>query len=480
MSGGHPAVATCGRCGAANSPDARFCSRCGTALTDASEGRAHETRRVVTVLFADLVGSTALSERLDAEHWRSIQGRYFAALRGVIERHGGLVEKFIGDAVLAVFGAVVVHEDDALRAVRAAAEFGTALTPLNAELWAVERLTLELRTGVHTGEVVVAEDGAGEAIASGAPMAVAARLEQAARPDEVLLGPLTYELVRDAVRAEALADLALRGTSGPLTAYRLLALTGTEAHRRNFDAPLVGRTLELAVLTAALARARDEVSVQLVTIVGAAGVGKSRLVGAFLDGIAGPTRIARGRCLAYGDGITYWPLVEILRDLAGVEPTDTREAVQGRLARLTSADRENDAISAVIGSLMGTSDEPMSADDIAWALRRTLTVLTAEVPLVLVIEDIHWAEPTLLDLLGTVIDRTQPGSLLVVCPTRLELFDRRSDWGADRSNATRLDLGPLDRTDTLTLLRCLARWRGRAGRPARHGSWLQPRATRSS
>ena len=280
-------MATCGRCGAENTPEARFCNRCGTALPGATERDGRETRRVVTILFADLVGSTALSERLDPERWRAVQGRYFTALRDTIERHGGLVEKFIGDAVMAVFGLPAAHEDDALRAVRAAAELTPALSDLNNELRRSNGLGLRLRVGVNTGEVVAAEGGSGDAIASGDTVSTAARLEQSAEPGEVILGLGTYSLVRDAVQAEALNPLDLRGKAGPTAAYRLIRVVGGEAHARRLDAPMVGRGSELDVLERSLERAIAGPSAELVTIVGTAGVGKSRLVRAFLNSAAG-------------------------------------------------------------------------------------------------------------------------------------------------------------------------------------------------
>ncbi len=357
---------------------------------------------------------------------------------------------------MAVFGTPVAHEDDALRAVRAAVDCQGALDVLNADLRAVDGLEIEIRIGVHTGEVVVSADGGGEALASGAPMATAARLEQTAEPGEALLGPVTHALVRDAVRAEPVAGLLLRGVASEVTAWRLLGLTGTESHVRHLATPLVGRVEELAVLTAALQRSVVDRSVQLVTVVGAAGVGKSRLVGAFLDHAAREARVTRGRCLPYGDGITYWPIVEILNDLAGVDPLASREEAADRIATLVPLDLDGRArIVGILGALTGTSSGATSGDDIAWAVRRTLGALAAERPLVLLIEDIHWAEPGLLDLLETVVDWTTGAPLMMVCPARTDLFERRPDWGAERSNARRLDLGPLGGADTRELLAAL-------------------------
>ena len=215
----------CGSCGEENPPRARFCLACAAPL-DTNDG-AGESRRFVTILFADLVSSTSIGERLDAEAFRALQSRYFAVLHEAIKRHGGTVEKYIGDAVMAVFGLPTLHEDDALRAVRAAADLAPALEPLNAELAARHGIGLELRIGVHTGEVVAADAADRQAMVAGDTVNTAARLEAAAQPGEILLGPLTFELVRDAIAAEVLDDLALRGRDEPLKAYRLLAITGT-------------------------------------------------------------------------------------------------------------------------------------------------------------------------------------------------------------------------------------------------------------
>ena len=262
----------CGSCGEENPPRARFCLACAAPL--GTEDAARETRRIVTVLFADLVGSTTIGERLDPETFRSIQTRYFAALRGAIESHGGTVEKYIGDAVMAVFGLPTLHEDDALRAVRAAVDLAPALEALNKELTSRHDVSLQLRVGLHTGEVVAGDASARQAMVSGDTVNTAARLEAAARPGEILLGPLTFELVRDAVAVEALEALSVRGRDEAVSAHRLLAITGTEAHLRRLDTPLVGRRDELTTLRTAFDRAVDGPGCEMVTIVAAAGTGR--------------------------------------------------------------------------------------------------------------------------------------------------------------------------------------------------------------
>src|SRR5215212_11140926 len=279
-------MAACPVCGAENAPGARFCSTCGTKV-DAGVA-ARETRKTVTVLFADVTGSTALGEQLDPESLRALMSRYFADMKAIIERHGGHVEKFIGDAVMAVFGIPVVHEDDALRAVRAAAEIRDRLAELNTELTASRGLAIRFRTGVNTGEVVAGDPATGQTLVTGDTVNTAARLEQAAPPGEILLGRLTYSLVRDAVEVEPVEPIAAKGKAEPVPAYRLVAVAaaGAAGHARRLDRPLVGREPELAQLRGAFADAVAERSPRLVTILGNAGVGKSRLVAELLSWVA--------------------------------------------------------------------------------------------------------------------------------------------------------------------------------------------------
>jgi len=300
----------CPSCGRENPAGSRFCNACAAELP-AAERSGREYRKVVTVLFCDVVGSTSLGESTDPEALRALLGRYFDEMKAIVERHGGTVEKFIGDAVVAVFGVPQLHEDDALRAVRTAVEMRNALPALG----------VQARIGVNTGEVVV---GTSERLATGDAVNVAARLEQSAGAGEVLLGSETAQLVRDAVETEELT-LKLKGKSEPFTAHRLLALhEQAPAFARRLDAPLVGRERELRRLKEAFAQAVDDRSCQLFTILGVAGVGKSRLT-AELVGSLDDATVVRGRCLPYGEVITYWPVIEILKQLPptaelGLEP----------------------------------------------------------------------------------------------------------------------------------------------------------------
>jgi class 3 adenylate cyclase len=291
-------------------------------------------RKVVTVLFCDLTGSTAIGERTDPEALRALMNRYYDAARAVLERHGGTVEKFVGDAVMAVFGIPVSHEDDALRAVRAAAEMREAIAAHG----------LEARIGVNTGEVVVG--GEGETLVTGDAVNVAARLEQAAASGEVLIGAETRLLVRDAVVVEAVEPLALKGKSEPVEAFRLVeVLADAAALARHPETPLVGRQRERQRLWRAYEDAVADGTCQLFTLLGPAGIGKSRLVADFLERVGESADVLRGRCLSYGEGITYWPLVEILIAI-GVEPDSViggsppeTQLMFRRLLEARSADR---------------------------------------------------------------------------------------------------------------------------------------------
>jgi class 3 adenylate cyclase/tetratricopeptide (TPR) repeat protein len=389
-------VAACPSCGRENAEDARYCSACGGALV--AKEAAREQRKVVTVLFCDVVGSTALGESTDPEALRARMRSYFDDLRRIVERHGGTVEKFVGDAVLAVFGIPVAHEDDALRAVRAAWEMREG----------VARHGLEARIGVDTGEVVVG--GEAETLVTGDAVNVAARLEQAAQPGDVLIGSATRDLVRDAVRLEAVEPFALKGKSRPVEAARLLdVMEGALAPVRRPESPLVGRERERQRLWRDYEDAAADRRCRLFTLLGPAGIGKSRLVADFLEHVGDEADVLRGRCLSYGEGITYWPLVEILTD-AGVDP----------------------------GSVVASTPEETRV-----AFRRLLEARAAGRPQVVVVDDLHWAEPVFVDLVEHVADLSRDAPILLLCIARTELLDARPDWGGGKLNATSLLLEPL-------------------------------------
>ena len=363
-------------------------------------------RKTVTVLFCDVTGSTSLGESIDPEALRELLARYFDRMKAIVEHHGGSVEKFIGDAVMAVFGVPTAHEDDALRAVRAAAEMRDALPNLG----------VQARFGLTTGTVVT---GTEERLATGDAVNVAARLEQAAEPGEVLIGDPTLALVGEGVEVEPVGPLELKGKAERVPAHRLLRVL--EAPERSHETRFVGREHELAFLREAWERALSEQRCELVTIAGDAGVGKSRLVSEALDAVE--ARIVHGRCLPYGEGITYWPVVEVLKQL-DVLPPEPEAA-------------------AAIRSLLGPGDASASSEEIAWAFRKTLEHAA---PLVAVFDDVHSGEETFLDLVEHVGLLSTGSPILLVCMARPELAARRPEW------PVQLRLEPLPSEDVERLL----------------------------
>jgi len=347
-------------------------------------------RKVVTVLFCDVVGSTALGETTDPEVTRVLLARYFERMKEIVERHGGTVEKFIGDAVMAVFGVPQVHEDDALRVCRAAVQMRAAFPELN----------LNGRIGVTTGEVVT---GTEERLATGDAVNVAARLQQAAQPGEALLGSPTFELVRNAAEVEPVDPLELKGKAEPVGAYRLLAVR--EAPARGHQSLFVGRAQEVSAIRKAWERAVNGERCELVTVVGEAGIGKSRLVAEALGSIE--ARVVEGRCLPYGEGITYWPVVEVLKQL-DARPSDPAAATSLR-------------------SLLGESETGTSSEEIAWSFRK---LLEEQAPLVCVFDELQWGEATFLDLVEHIALLSSGAPVLLLCMARSELVERRPSWPA--------------------------------------------------
>jgi class 3 adenylate cyclase/tetratricopeptide (TPR) repeat protein len=402
-----------------------------------------------------VTGSTALGEQLDPESLRNVMGRYFAVMREVIERHGGTVEKYIGDAVMAVFGVPVVHDDDAIRAVRAAAEMRSALERLNGDLRRERGLGLEARTGINTGSVVVGTGGPIDAIVVGDAVNVAARLQTAAAPGEIVIGAATYELVRDAVEVGPAEPLDLEGKAEHVVAHRLHRVApGAEGHRRRLDAPMVGRERELAALQQAFERAVSSGSGQLFTILGTAGVGKSRLVAEFLGSVRDRALVVRGRCLPYGEGITYWPVAEIVRQAAGIVDDDAAERARERIDAFVAGLPEAAAIARGLVGLIGL-EASAGQEELVWAFRRALEHMADKGPLVVLIDDIHWAESTLLDLIESVADLVRDSPILFVCPARPEFLDERPTWGGGKLNATTILLEPLAEGSALELIDAL-------------------------
>jgi predicted ATPase/class 3 adenylate cyclase len=420
-------------------PDgAKFCPECGGRV--AAVEPSVEQRKTVTVLFSDVTGSTGLGERLDPESMRRVLARLFELARSVIEAHGGTVEKFVGDAVMAIFGVPVLHEDDALRAVRAAAELHRALAGLNEELGTSHGVALELRTGVNTGEVVT---GTAERLATGDAVNVAARLQQLASPGEVLLGERVVELVRDAASVEEIGPVELKGKTGAVVVYRLLGVEDTAPGTlRPHTAPLVGRSFELHLLADAFGRVVREGSCGLFTLLGAAGVGKSRLAEEFVATV--DATVVQGRCLSYGEGITYWPVVQVVKELLGADRD------------VASLLHESPEVRAGVAALFGEADAATSSSEIAWAVRKILERAATERPLVVVVDDLHWGEPTLFDLIEHVTDLSRSAPLFLLCIARPEMMERRGGWGGGKLNATTVLLEPLNEEETDALIDRLA------------------------
>ena len=416
----------------------------------------HEQRKIVTVVFTDIVESTMMGEALDPERLRRVMGRYFDTVSRALERHGGTVEKYIGDAVLAVFGIPFLHEDDALRAVRAAVEARGALESLNDELESDWGVRIAVRTGVNTGEVVAANGSQGASFATGRALNVAARLEQAAPAGAILIGEDTYRLVRDAVEVEPIEPLELKGLTEAVAAFRLLdVLPDRPGRARRHDAPLIGRERELRLLDDALSRAVSDRACHLFTVLGTAGVGKSRLVEEFTRGLGSDTVVLRGRCLPYGEGITFWPLAEMLGAAAGLAEADSPAEATRKIELLIEGEHDSAEVAAQLAEIVGLAEGEITAAQSFLATRRFLETLGTADPLVVVLDDIHWAETTFLDLVEHVADRARESSILLLCLARPELFDARPGWAGGKTNATTIMLEPLSEAECRRLVEAL-------------------------
>jgi len=409
-------VLVCDTCGEQNGPGARFCSACGARLTERQDGL--EVRKTVTILFCDTVGSTALGEVTDPETTRRVMTRYAETMAEIVQQHGGTVERFRGDEVMAVFGVPIVHEDDALRAVRAGREMQRILARLNDELrerWGVE---LACRIGINTGEVVAGDPSSGETFVTGDAVNLAKRLEQAAEPGGILIGTATYPLVKDAVKVGPPQRFTAKGKSDEVARHRLEEVDATAAgYARRLDAPLVGRVTEVAAIRGRIERVFAERRCGVLTLVGPAGVGKSRLAREVATSFAPSARVISGRCLAYGAGITYWPLVELVRDLGGIDAV--ADAIRGADDATVALER--------LRSALGESSLVAPSDELFWGIRRVLESLAVERPLLVCLEDIHWAEPTMLDLLEYIV-AFGVGPIVLLCNARPDLLEARPSW----------------------------------------------------
>ncbi|MEX2204121.1 MAG: adenylate/guanylate cyclase domain-containing protein [Actinomycetota bacterium] len=462
---GSSLVPACPVCGAERPQGGRFCPSCGTSLAS-DDVPVGQERRLVTILFADVSGSTALGERLDPERLQEVLAAYFQAMREEIEAEGGTVEKFIGDAVMAAFGVPVAHEDDPARALRAAVRMRRRLDEVNADLDARFGVRLAIRTGVNTGEVLAATEAKpGEPMVTGDAVNVAARLEQTAEPGSIVVAERTARAARG-FRFRELGAQDLRGKDHAVPAVLLEDLAPERPERGvpGLRAPMVGREQELSLLRTLFERSAAEGRPNLVTIYGDPGVGKSRLTAEFLaetGRLETPPTVVRGRCLPYGEGITYWPMAEILKGLAGVRDTDTTEATLERILALGADLLTSDVASnprkatAALAYTVGVRDPEFSFEaaeprevraKIHAAWRSLFSALAARSPVIAVVEDIHWADGVLLDLLEELADKVV-GPALFLCPARPEVTKRRPGWGGGRGNVSSIALEPLSLED---------------------------------
>jgi class 3 adenylate cyclase/tetratricopeptide (TPR) repeat protein len=439
-------MAECLRCGALVADSSRFCGECGAPVGAWLRPR-QELRKTVTILFCDVVDSTVMGEQSDPETVRHAMSRYSDEMSMIVERHGGVVEHFRGDEVMAVFGVPAVHEDDALRAVRTGMAMQRRLAVLNQELRATWGVTLNCRIGINTGEVVAGDPGTGATFVTGDAVNLAKRLEQAAAPGEILIGMATYPLVRDAVSVGRRQRFSVKGKREPVSAFRLQGVDATAAGvTRRLDAPLVDREVELRLLQATADASEREPPCQLVTVMGPAGIGKSRLVTELLDRLDGRFRRLRGRCLPYGEAITFWPVRGMVEEAGG------EEALAALLADVDDGMRITELIRTAVGQGAGA----VAAEETFWAIRRMLEELARDRPLVVFFDDVHWASPTLLDLIEYLAGWMRDARVLILVLARSELLELRSTWAIPRANATVLALEPLTDAESDLLLARLA------------------------
>ena len=465
----------CPNCARENPDDARFCANCGTALTAPvpAPPPPGEERRLVTVLFADLVDSVTLADSLDPEDYRALLSRFYATVAAEVSRFGGTVEKYIGDAALVIFGLPEVHEDDAERAVRAALATREALDRLNTQLTREGAPLLHMRIAINTGEVVADPKGGGlgEFRLAADAVNVAARLQQHAKAGWILLGPRTERLVRGIVAAASIGQVTLKGKPQPVEAWQVIGLRAERVQRGvpGRQAPLIGRGEEMDLLLRLYDRVARETRSHLVTVLGVPGVGKSRLQQEFvalLRALPDPPVIRKGRCLPYGDGLAFAPVAEILKQDARILDDDPAEMARQKLTTSLARWLPDNAerVAAALGFLVGlvypgsaiASYDPKSAREEAFlSWRRYLTARAAPQPVLLVIEDIHWADDGLLELLEYTTARLHEVPVLLLCLARPELLERRPQWGAGGRNTATVNLEPLTESESRALIAAL-------------------------
>ena len=402
----------------------------------------------MTILFADVVDSTGLGERLDPEALSALMTKFFGCAEKAIESHGGVVEKFIGDAVMAVFGIPQAHEDDGLRAIRAGVELQQAVAAMNHER---PDLQVAIRVAINSGEVLAASGGEGRSGVIGDAVNATARLEKLAPPGGILISSATHRLVRDSVTTRSIGRVEIRGKSEPLEAHLVMAVDPASGQPRNFEAPLVGRMRELNALQREYERAAQEKVCMLFTLLGPAGIGKSRLIAELIQTAAEPARVLTGRCLPYGDGITFWPVTEAISHAAQISDRDSQEDAIQRLVALVGGHEDDKLIANLVAQLMGLSEQTATREETFWAVRKVFEFLSDQTPLVLVFDDIHWAETALLDLIDHVVDHTAEAPIFVACLARPELLEHRPNWAGGKFNATTILLEPLKENEAVAL-----------------------------
>jgi len=465
----------CPACRQLNPPNAKFCLECGTPFA-APERAPEEERKVVTALFTDIVGSTARAEQMDPEDVRARLATYYARLRAELESFGGTVEKFIGDAVVAIFGAPVAHEDDPERAVRAALAIQRAVEDLNAE---DEWLDIHIRTAVHTGEAFVVLGPSaveGEGMAAGDVMNTAARLQGGAPVDGIAVGEATFRATESVFEYREAEPVQAKGKSEPIPIWEVIG-EREAPERPSAETPLVGREEELAFLLGLWDSAVAARRPRLATLLGAPGIGKSRLLLALAEHAQPDGAVHWGRCLPYGEGITYWPVTEILRSAAQIRHDDDQESISAKLGALLESFSavnldELRTVAAAAANLLGVSTTPLgtfSAEEIGQSelhlgVRRLLQLLAGERPLLLMFEDVHWAEPTLLELVRSLVHPDDELPILIVASARPELKELDPAFGDHEL----VELEPLDETESRALLVALV------GREQAEGGPLEP------
>jgi class 3 adenylate cyclase/tetratricopeptide (TPR) repeat protein len=465
----------CAKCGTDNPDVAKFCLACGSPLEVAEQAVPTEERKLITAVFCDLVGSTARSESLDVEDVKSLVAPYHARVRHELERHGGTFEKFVGDAILALFGAPISHEDDPERAVRAGLAVRDALAEMNAE---DEWRDLHFRIGIHTGEALVmleARVSEGEWSAAGDVMNTAARIESAAPVDGILVGELTYRATRDLFEFRDVESIQAKGKSEPVPVWEVLGLSETPGTGVAEQAPLVGREDELDELLARAHNVVGEGRPGLAAVLGPPGIGKSRLLNELVHRLEGECDLLVGRCLSYGEGITYWPVEEMVKTAAGILHGDDEASASAKLGALlqsleTEARDELRTIAAAIANLIGVATTPegtysaaaITQSELHWGIRRLFELLAAKRPTILLFEDLHWAEATLLEFIGFLVDDTATSPLLVVASARPE-FKEAAPLLISDSRHLIVELDSLGETASASLAEEVARAAGLSG-----------------